>query len=424
MKLLINNAIVCDPQSAWHGKKCAVTVIAEKITQIKTATPSTKITGYKIIDAKGAYLIPGLFDMRANLCEPGFEHKETLASAAKAALYGGFTHVAALPSTKPVTQTKAQIQYVLNQAEQLPIHILPYGATTKNMQGEELNELYDMHQAGAIAFTDGNNSIMHTGVMMRALLYSKIFNGLILTHAEDTHLSTGGMMNEGNVSVNLGLKGVANIAEEMMVARDIELAAYNQAPIHISHISTKGSVELIRKAKKRKIAITCDVAVAHLVYTHNLLETFDSNYKINPPLRTDVDKKALWDGIADGTIDCIVTDHKPESVEDKTVEFGYAATGITMLQTALSLLQMNKPNNILFDKVISALTANPRRVLKQNAVIIGVNEAADFCLFNPNENWVLNNKTNQSKSNNNPELNNTLTGKITTVITKNQLHLI
>ncbi len=425
MKLLITNATICDLQSAYHGKKCDVLIvngIIETIQPVSTKQSLTAKSVNKTIDAQGAFLSPGLVDMRAALREPGFEFKEDLTSVANAASAGGYTHITALPNTLPVIQHKADLAFIAAKAQNLAVHILPYGAVTKNCEGMEMNELYDMHQAGAVAFTDANKSIMHSGVMMRALLYSKIFNGLIITHAEDTNLSAGGQMHEGINSVNLGLKGIPNMAEEIMITRDIELAKYTNAPIHFSHISSKASVEIIKKAKKQGVTVTCDVAIANLVYTDEALTEFDSNFKLNPPLRGKTDQKALWDGVADGTIDCIVTDHCPEDIEHKVVEFEYASKGMIMFQTALSLLLMHKPQQINTEVIIKALTQNPRQILKQTPVSIKAGSAADLCLFNPKTTWLYQTSNNLSKSANSPVLGQTLTGKVLATVTKNTLY--
>lgn len=425
MKLLITNALVCDPQSALHGKRCDILVtngIIENIQPVNSKNPLPPKSGIKTFDAQGCQVSPGFFDMRATLREPGFEYKEDLSSAAAAAAAGGYTHITALPNTMPVMQTKAAIHFIREKSQPLPVYILPYGAISKNCEGQEMNELYDMHQAGAVAFTDANKSMMHAGVMMRSLLYSNIFGGLIMSHAEDTNLSSGGRMHEGLTSVNLGLKGIPSMAEEIMVNRDIELARYTQAPVHFSHISSKGSVDLIRKAKKQGLQVTCDVAVANLVYTDEALEGFDSNYKLNPPLRGKADQKALWDGLNDGTIDCIVSDHTPEDIEHKVVEFEYAAKGMIMFQTALSLLLMHKPQHIEQDVIINALTHHPRRVLKQPSVVIAQGQPAELCLFNPKTKWEYTQAANLSKSQNSPVLGQTLTGKVVATINKNALY--
>jgi dihydroorotase len=235
MKLLISNVQVCDSKSPHHGKTCDVWINGERIENIqvsnsKNTAPTTK--GYKLIDGKGQLLIPGLFDMRADFCDPGFEHKESLQSGAKVALSGGFTDVALLPSTLPARDSKIGIEYVVNQSKQLPINLHPYGCLSQNRDGKEMAELYDMFQAGAIGFTDGNRSVGHSGLLLRALLYNKIFGGLSLVLANDTNLSEGALMHEGNVSTTLGLKGIPYLAEELIVQRDIELVKYTGGKLH------------------------------------------------------------------------------------------------------------------------------------------------------------------------------------------------
>lgn len=421
MKLIITNATICDRQSAFNGKKCDVFISNGFIEDVKPASKKNQ-SATKTIDANGAFLSPGFVDMRASLREPGHEFKEDLNSASQAAAAGGYTTITALPDTLPALQNKADIEFILKRAENLPVHILPYAAITRNREGLDMNELYDLHNAGAVAFSDGNKTIMHAGVMMRALLYSKIFGGLVISHAEDTNLSSGGRMHEGATSVNLGLKGIPNMAEELMIMRDLELARYADAPVHIAHISSKGSVELIRKAKKAGQKVSCDVAVANLVFTDEDLSGFDSNFKLNPPLRSKSDRKALWDGIADGTIDCIVTDHTPEDTEHKNVEFEYASKGIIMLQTALSLLLMNKPENITTDTLVEALTTNPRKVLKQEMVSVQKGMSASLCLFDANRKWTFNEGSNLSKSGNSPIFGLNLTGKTIATVNKDKLY--
>lgn len=423
MKLLIINALICDLQSAWHGKKCDILIANGLIEDIRpTGKKQPTSVAVKTYHAEGAIICPGLVDMRTSLREPGFEYKENLESAAEAAIAGGFTRITALPDTQPVIQSKAAVEFIHNRSATLPVYILPYAAITKNTEGSEMNELYDLHSAGAVAFSDGNKSIMDSGVMMRTLLYAKLFKGLVLSHANDNNLSNGGRMHEGHVSVNLGLKGIPAMAEELMITRDIELARYANAPIHFSHISSKGSVDLIRKAKKQHLQVTCDVAVAHLIYTDDAVIGFDSNFKLNPPLRAKEDQKALWDGLADGTIDAIVTDHQPEDIEHKQVEFEYAAPGMIMLQTALSLLAAHAPKSITLAQIIKTLTANPRHLLKQPEASINIGQQAELCCFNPEKTWVLNEKNNYSKSRNTPVFNQQLTGKVVATINKNKLH--
>lgn len=422
MKVLITGITVCDPTSAYNGKKIDLLIQNGKIETISGAGKLTT-SGVKRISGTGLFISPGFVDMRASLGEPGYEYKENLVSGANAASAGGYTTITCLPDTLPVIQHKADIEFILRRSAPLPVAILPYGAITKNRDGKELNELYDMHAAGAVGFTDGNRTIMQAGVMERAMEYSTIFNGLVIAHAEDTSISGSGQMHEGVMSTSLGLKGIPNMAEELIVNRDIELARYTKAPVHIAHISSAGSVELIRKAKKSGLKITCDVAVPNLIWTDEELYTFDSNFKLNPPLREASDRKALWNGLKDGTIDCIVTDHKPEDTEHKDLEFEYASPGMIQFQTAFALLNKQRPSSVSLDVIISALTAKPRSILKQPEVSIRVGALAELTLFSTDKQWTFTAEANHSNSKNSPLLNSTLTGKVIATIHNDQLFL-
>ncbi len=423
MKLLISNVQVCDSKSPHHGKTCDVWINGERIENIQVSNSKNTaptIKGYKLIDGKGQLLIPGLFDMRADFCDPGFEHKESLQSGAKVALSGGFTDVALLPSTLPARDSKIGIEYVVNQSKQLPINLHPYGCLSQNRDGKEMAELYDMFQAGAIGFTDGNRSVGHSGLLLRALLYNKIFGGLSLVLANDTNLSEGALMHEGNVSTTLGLKGIPYLAEELIVQRDIELVKYTGGKLHFSAISSKGSVELIRKAKKQGLEITADVAFANLCFTDEDLLEYDSNFKLFPPLRSKQDQKALWAGIEDGTIDAIVSNHQPQNKENKEVEFEYAQPGMITLQTLLPILLKNKPASVQIGSVIHALSSAPRKVLGIQNCTIQKDGIASLCLFDPKLVWTF--EFNHSKSENTPFLKKKIQGAITHVICKSQLH--
>lgn len=424
MKILISNALVCDPLSNFNNKKCDVLIDDFTITDIDVAAKQrfAKLKVNKHIDAKGYLLLPCLTDMRSHVSDPGFEHKEDVESAARAALHGGFLNVAVLPDNLPVTHSKSDVLYFMGKNASLPVNLLPYGTISSELAGKELAELYDMHLHGAVGFTDANQPVSKSGLMLRALLYAKIFNGLIISHAEDKSLSESGKMHEGLVSTNLGLKGVPNMAEEIFLVRDLELAKYADAPIHFTHISSKGSVDLIRKAKKQGVKVTCDVSVAHLCYTDEQLSTYDVNFKVIPPLRGKSDKKALWEGVLDGTIDCIVTDHRPQNLESKQVEFEYADAGMNTLQTALNMLLMHAPKEFTASMLVQKMAHNPNQILKQPLNSIAINQAANLFLFDPKLKWEYNEKTNQSKSTNSPLFKTTLTGKTIWVIAKKQIH--
>jgi dihydroorotase len=423
MKLLISNAQVCDIQSPFHGKICDILVsggVIEQITVSAKKAIDLEIKGLKQLNAKGLLLFPGLFDMRADFCDPGNEHKETLQSGAKLALAGGFTDVAVLPSTIPARDSKIGIDYVVKQSNNLPINLYPYGCLSQNRDGIEMAELYDMKLAGAIGFTDGNRPISNSGLLLRTLIYNKIFNGLTLVLADDANISAGGKMHEGDTSTVLGLKGIPSLSEEIMIQRDIELVKYSEGRLHFSAITTKGTVEIIRRAKKQGLKVTADVAFANLCFADTNLLDYDANFKLVPPLRSKADQKALWDGVQDGTIDAIVSNHLPQNKENKEVEFEYAQPGMISLQVLLPILLANKPESVELSSVIRALSAGPRNLLELPKIMIEKGAVASLTLFNSNKSWVFNN--NFSKSENTPFLKQKIQGAIAHVVCKNALY--
>jgi dihydroorotase len=272
--------------------------------------------------------------------------------------------------------------------------------------------MYDMHLAGAIGFTDANNAIKNSSLLLRALQYIQVFGGKIFVHAEDVNLSNGGKMHEGNSSVLLGLKGIPALTEELAIKRDIELAKYANAAIHFSHISSKGSVEIIQKAKRQGLNITCDVAIANLCFVDSDLKDYNSNLKLNPPLRGKEDRKALWAGLVDGTIDAIVSDHNPQNIENKEVEFEYAEEGMITLQTLLPMVIANAPKGFEISNIVEKLCLNPRKIIGQNLPILDKNQTVDFILFDPTKKWIFNNLTNKSKSRNSMLFDKEITGKV------------
>lgn len=364
--------------------------------------------------------MPGLADLRADFCDPGHEERETLEQGAAAALAGGFTDVALLPSTAPARDSKVGIEYVVNRSKSLPIHLHAYGALSHQREGKEMAELYDMHQAGAVAFTDGNRPVSNSGLLVRSLLYTRIFNGLVMVLPEDVNLSASGRMHEGNTSTLLGLKGIPNLAEELMVHRDLEILKYTGGRLHFSAVASKGSVEMIRKAKKQGLQVTADVATANLLFTDEHLAEYDSNFKVVPPLRSKADQKALWDGVQDGTIDAIVSNHHPQNKENKQVEFEYAQPGMIALQTALSALWDAKPKGMAGEQLVSALTAGPRKVLGLPEQVIREGAIASLTVFDPDTTWNFNN--NFSVSDNSPFIGKPMKGKVLAVYSKKHLH--
>ncbi len=420
MKVIVKNVTVIDASSPHHGKNIDLFI---ESGIIKNISNDIKDFGATIIDGQGGFISPGWCDMRANFCEPGYEHKEDLDSGMRAAIAGGFTAVAITPETKPILHSKAEIEFIKAKTRNSLLDILPYGAITHNLDGLNLAEMYDMKNSGAVAFSNGNTTIANAGVMLRALLYVKNFDSLILSHADDIDISNHGQMNEGYTSVILGMKSIPAIAEELIIARDLELLRYTESRIHFSHISTKGSVELIAKAKAEGLRVSCDVAIANLVYNETILVDFETNYKVSPPLRSQEDIDALIAGLTNGTIDAIVSDHRPQNDENKDVEFDNASNGMNTIQTFYNLL-LKLEGKISWEKIIDAITAHPRKILALPAISIAENTEANFTIFSPTEYWDYNAATNHSRSKNSPLYNSGLVGKIIAVGNKNKLSVL
>ncbi len=414
--LLIQSATILDPHSKLNGKVSDVLVIDGRIAKIGGKISLTD-KNTEVINAKGKYLSPGFFDLNVNFGDPGFETKEDIKTGSAAAAAGGFTGLALMPNTYPPIHSKAEVSYLLNRAKNNLVDIYPFGCISLNCEGKELAEMYDMKQSGVVAFTDGKKPLSDAGLMSRALLYTRSFGGLILSHAEDQDIAAKAKMNEGVMSTFLGMKGNPSLAEELMVSRDLYLAAYNDSRIHFSTLSTKKSVDLIRKAKKSGLKVSCDVAAHALVLTEDVLEGFDSNYKVKPPLRTKTDRKALIAGLKDGTIDAIVSQHTPHEVEFKNVEFEIAAFGIIGLQTALALaLKAGLTPELIVEK----MAFNPRKILGLPIPCCEEGNSANFILFDPAGEWQYDETTNLSKSKNSPFLGESFCGKISLVYNNTQ----
>ena len=413
MIVLIRAAKVVDPNSKHHNK--VVDILIEKgiIQDIGKNLITPKDAD--IIEENGLHVSPGLFDLHVNFGDPGFEWKEDIQTGMLAAAKGGFTGVLCMPSTLPATDTKSQVEYIQKMSAGNVVNVHPAGSITKNLKGEELTEMFDMNRSGALAFTDDKNSIQHAGVMKLALLYTKNFGGIIMNQANDKSISKDGQMNEGVTSTFLGLKGIPSLAEDLMIARDIKLVEYTEGRLHFSCISTSTSVELIRAAKKQGLNITADVAIHNLVLDETVCKGFDTRNKVNPALRTQKDIKALLKGLKDGTIDAICTDHTPQDIEHKKIEFDNAEFGMIGLQTAFSLA-CQLEQELGLEGIIDKMAINPRKLLGLEAPEINIEKPANLCLFNPSTEWTLEEKDILSKSKNTPFIGKTLKGKIVGVV--------
>jgi dihydroorotase len=418
MNLIIRQAKITDTQSP-HCNEVRDVFISDGI--IKRLANQISDPADKEINGKNCCLSPGFFDLHVNFGEPGFEYKEDLLSGCKAAMAGGFTGVLHMPATFPVMQSRSGIDLIRNRTVNELVDLEVAGALSVDLEGNEMTEMFDMHQSGARCFTDHKKSVQDTGLMMRALLYSKNFNGLIMGFPSDQFLSAKGQMNEGEVSTQLGLKGIPSLAEELMVARDLMLCEYADSRIHFSTISAKGSVELIRRAKAKGLRVTCDVAAFQLLLDDSHLENFDTRFKVKPPLRTQDDIAALIEGLRDGTIDAICSDHTPEDIENKQKEFDLAAFGAEGLETAFAAAYTALKEVMPVEQVIEKLTSSPRKILSLAPVKISEGEKANMTLFNPSEKWNVSEKDILSKSKNNPFIGMMLTGKIIAVVNNDRL---
>jgi dihydroorotase len=406
MKILIQSATISDPNSSHHLKKKNVLIQNGRIAEIT----SKKITADKVIEAEGMILSTGWVDMGTFVGDPGLEYKEDLESAGKAAAAGGFTEIVMLPNTVPAVQSKNEVNYITKGNDSRLVQIYPMGAVTLKNAGEELTEMIDLNASGAVAFSDGLKPVWNTDIFVKSLQYLQKFDGLLINHPEDIWLNMFGQMNEGKNSTILGLKGMPKIAEDLAVGRDVELLGYSGGRLHFARLSSAKALDLVRAAKKKKLNLTCDIAAYQALLDDSLLEDFDTNYKVNPPLREKVDLNALIGGLKDGTIDVLTSGHLPQDTESKVLEFDHADFGIINLQTfasQLASLSKHVDVHVLVEKVTGA----PRKLLKLTIPTIEKDEKANLTLFNPTEKWVFTEESNYSKSKNSPWLGIEIVGK-------------
>ena len=363
MKLLVKCAHVVDPINNIDDVRNIV-IDGNRIESLETGEVSETLFD-KVIDAAGLHAFPGLIDMHVHLREPGFEEKETIESGTRAAAAGGFTTVAAMPNTEPAIDNSAHVEYVRSRARHYGFcNVEVVGAITKRREGRELSEIGDLVQAGVVAISDDGNTVANSEIMRRAMEYLRMYDIPAIVHCEDESLSRDGVMNEGFNSTRLGLKGMPRLAEETIVARDVIMAEKLGARLHVAHVSTRGAVEIIRRAKERA-RVTCEATPHHFSLTDDLIESYDANFKMYPPLRTHDDVLAILEGLRDGTIDAIASDHAPHTVEDKDVEFDYAPFGVIGLETTLtvSLTNLVSKNILPLPELIRKLSANPAKIL-------------------------------------------------------------
>ena len=411
--ILLKNGRIIDPANRID-KKASLLVEKGKIQAIftqrqKKPTLPTKLLS---IDLQGKWIVPGLIDMHVHLREPGEEHKETIETGTMAAATGGFTAVACMPNTNPVNDCQSVTRLILEKAEQAYSRVYPVGAISKGSQGESLAEFGEMKKAGAVAVTDDGKPVSDSQMMRRALEYASNYNIMVISHSEDFSLSRNGAMNEGFVSTRMGLKGIPSIAEEIMVYRDIALAEYTGCPLHLAHISTKESINLIRLAKQKGCPVTAETAPHYFSLTEEAVDDYNTNAKMNPPLRTQEDLDAVIGALIDGTIDVIATDHAPHSILEKDIEFDQAANGIIGLETSVPLaLALFRKGYIDEARLVELLSENPAKILGVKGGSLSIGADADIAVIDPEHQFVLHENDIASKSKNSPFIGAKLQGK-------------
>lgn len=417
-KVLFKKVNIVDSRSPFNGKTVDVLISDGKIESVGEG-----LTAKGATVVEGGSLSPGWVDTRVRLTVPGSEWKEDLPSLAAGAIAGGFTRLVCLPNTEPALDSRDFVESFLSRTQRLPVHFHPYGALSHGGKGDQMAELFDMHQAGAVGFTNGIHSIQASGTVIRALQYLSSFGGLLVNYPHDDSLSRGGFVNEGPVSTRLGLKGTPTIAEEIMLARDLKLMEYYEHRLHIAPVTTAGAVELLRDAKKRFSQLTAETSAMYLFLTDEVLDGFDSNYKVFPPLRSEADREALIKGVQDGVIEVISSFHWPEGTEEKRLEFPAAEFGMSGLQTCFSLAYETLVDSgaITLAALVDTLTHNPRRILQLPAVSIEVDAEAELTWFDENGSWTPTTQNWKSKSLNSPFLGKQLKGCVKGIFAKGEL---
>ena len=422
MKILIKNGHVVDPVN--NIDKVTDIFIDKGVIAEVGADSELEGLEMEVIDASGKIVSPGLVDMHVHLRDPGQEYKEDIETGTKSAAFGGVTSVACMPNTKPVVDNEALVTYIKSKAKDTGyVNVYPIGAISKGLQGKELAEIGEMKFAGAVAISDDGRPVVDSGLMRRAMEYADMFDMTVISHCEDLGLANDGYMNEGPTATAMGLRGISRASEEVMVSRDILIAEATGTAIHIAHISTRGSVELVRQAKKRGVRVTCETCPHYFTLTEKAVEGFNTNAKMNPPLRTDDDVEAIKEGLADGTIDCIVTDHAPHHIDEKQCEFALAYNGIIGLETSLglSLKYLVKTGVLTITELIEKMSVNPSKILGISKGSLAEGKIADVIIFDPEKEWTVDINKLHSKSKNSPYDGWTLCGKPEYVIVNGEI---
>ena len=411
MRLLIKGGRITDPSQQMD--RTADLLIEDGL--VKSIDDSISIEGVEIFDATGLIVAPGFIDLHVHLREPGDEYKETIASGAAAAVAGGFTSICAMPNTTPVNDNASVTRFIIDKAREAGLaRVYPIGAITRESKGQELAEMAEMKAAGAVAVSDDGRPVMNNQVMRHAMEYARDHGLVVVDHCQDLNLAAGGVMHEGRYSTLLGLRGMSSAVEENHVARDIMLSELTGARIHIAHLSTAGSVELVRRAKQKGVAVTCEVTPHHLALTDAAVAGFDTNTKMSPPLRSETDRAALIEGVLDGTIDAIATDHAPHHADEKMLDYDHAPSGVVGLETALgvALTVLHHSHGVPLARVIEMLTIGPARAFSLRGGTLAEGSSADITVFDTANEWAVDPRSFKSKSRNTPFAGWKLSGRV------------
>ncbi len=427
-RLLLKNGTIVDPSQNLMAKRDVLIERDEgrgtRDGRILTVAENIVAEGAEVIDCTGKFVVPGLVDMHVHFREPGEEHKETIATGSVAAVTGGFTTVCCMPNTKPPLDSVAAIEFVLQRANEVGLcRVLPIGSVSIGLKHEQLTEMAAMKEAGAVAFSDDGEPVQDGGFLRKVLAYAKVCDAVVILHCEDKSLTAGGVMNEGLTSLRLGLRGMPRAAEVTAVQRAVELAKLTGSKVHIAHVSTKEAVEIIRQAKERGVRVTAEVTPHHLTLTEEAVDEYNTNAKMNPPLRTEEDVAALREALAEGVIDCIATDHAPHALEEKETTFDDAPFGIVGLETAVGVLwtELVHKANFPVMRLVEAMSTKPCQILGLDGGTLREGSRADITVIDPNAEWVVQPEKFRSKGKNTPYAGWTLKGKVVMTICNGQI---
>ncbi|MDO8551024.1 MAG: dihydroorotase [Ignavibacteria bacterium] len=422
MKIILNNIHLLHPEQKIDKDKTDILLIDGVISKIGNLSKED-LNDAQEFDLSGKFIVPGFFDMHVHLREPGREDEETIISGCNSAANGGFTGIACMPNTEPAIDSAEVVTFIKRKAASHLVDVYPIAAATVGRKGEVISPMAELYENGAVGFSDDGVAIKTSAILRRALEYSKMFNTTVIEHCEDETLA-GGSMNEGLNSTTLGLPPIPSVAEDIIVSRDILMAEYTGGKIHIAHISTKKSVEMVREAKKKGLNVTAEVTPHHFTLTDDAVKTYDTNTKMSPPLRTRADVEEILKGLKDGTIDCIASDHAPHSIEEKEMEFDYAPNGIIGLETEVGLTFTELYHNkvLTLNQIIEKLSINPRKILNLPVPKFEIGEQANLTILDPDEVWTVDISKFKSRSVNSPFNKRLLTGRAVGVINNKQIY--